>query len=345
MHFLILWTTVQTDEHTAGMDMREYPCPYRKSSLGIKRPQIPISHTLPLHLHARAVVTGHVVMNRVGTNFVPAHAAAGFVPSFLGHNAILQFLKVLGDPLAQCNPRIAAVGVLAPFGRLDADARWLVRQHHAGLGLVAVLSARARVLGETHLNVFLVDFVGSYFGRIAHNHRYGGSVHAAFAFVGRHALPAVASAFLVELIEDVFVFRPNFGEESAGLRGQHAPLPALRQCVFFVELRLDGHQKFGVVAAFGSANFNVAGGMCEWSFHDVQLKMWTTKATAKPLPRRKKPRCSGTSRMGEGDQEVHGHSQARFAWRSGGGGCRKRGGHDGSIVASRCATRNGWVCP
>ena len=91
-----------------------------------------------------------------------------------------------------------------------------------------MLSARARVLGKTHLDVFLIDFVGSRFGWIAHDHGDSGSMHAAFAFIGRHALPTVTAAFLVEFIECVFLFRPNFGEESARLNAQNNPFPALR---------------------------------------------------------------------------------------------------------------------
>lgn len=71
-------------------------------------------------------------------------------------------------------------------------------------------------------------------------------------------MPPVSATFLVEFVESVFVFRPNFGEESAGLRAQNVPGPALRQGMLFVELRLDANEQFGVVSAFGSADFNVA---------------------------------------------------------------------------------------
>ena len=80
-------------------------------------------------------------------------------------------------------------------------------------------------------------------------------------------LPAMATAFAVQTVECMFVFRPNFGEESAGLRAQNGPGPALRKGVFLVELGLDADEQFGVVSAFGRADFNMTG--CVLGFHDV----------------------------------------------------------------------------
>lgn len=121
-----------------------------------------------------------------------------------------------------------------------------------------MLSTWTRIFGEAHLDVFFVDFVSSSFCGITHNDRDGRSVYAAFAFVGRHTLPTVTATFLVELIECVFVFRPNFGEESARLGAQNSLRPALGQSVFFIELRLNANERFGVVSAFGSANLDMA---------------------------------------------------------------------------------------
>lgn len=132
-----------------------------------------------------------------------------------------------------------------------------------------MLSTGARVFGKTHLHVFFVDGVGCFLGGVAHDHRHGGSVHAAFALGGWHALPTVPAAFAVQALECVFVFRPNFGEKSAGLRAENVPRPPLGQGIFFVELRLDADQRFGIVAAFGSANFDMTGWGYKLCFHDV----------------------------------------------------------------------------
>lgn len=247
---------------------RRSPLP-TKRVLAVKSRQIPIRNTLPWHFDVASVVTGNVVVHGVGANLVAPHAAARFVPALPGDRVVLHFPKVLGYALTQRSPSIAPVGVLATFGRLDADACRTVCQHHAGLGLVAMLPTGSRVLGKPHLNVFFVDFVGNGFGRVAHHHGNGGRMHAAFTLRGWHALPAVATAFLVELVKGMFVFRPNFGEESAGLRAQNGPGPALRKGVFLVELGLDADEQFGVVSAFGRADFNMTGWGCVLGFHDV----------------------------------------------------------------------------
>ena len=250
----------------ASFGISEIPLP-TKRVLAVKSRQIPIRNTFPWHFDVASVVTGNVVVHGVGANLVAPHAAARFVPALPGDRVVLHFPKVLGHALTQRSPSIAPVGVLATFGRLDADACRTVCQHHAGLGLVAMLPTGSRVLGKPHLNVFFVDFVGNGFGRVAHHHGNGGRMHAAFTLRGWHALPAVATAFLVELVKGMFVFRPNFGEESAGLRAQNGPGPALRKGVFLVELGLDADEQFGVVSAFGRADFNMTG--CVLGFHDV----------------------------------------------------------------------------
>ena len=261
-----------------------------------------------------------MVMHGIRANFVPAHATACLVATLLGNGLVLQCPEVLGDPLLQRYPSISAIGVLAPFGGFDADARGSVRQHHARLGLVAVLAAGARVFGEAHLHVFLLDGVRFFLGGVTHNNGHGGRMHAAFALRRRHALPPVPTAFAVQTVKCMFVFRPNFGEESAGLVAYHGPGPTLGKRVLFVELRLDGHQELGIVAAFGSADFNMTGRMCEWSFHDVQVKNVKQQGNSVATADGKNRCCSGTSRMGKGDQKMHGHGRARFAKRSGGSG-------------------------
>lgn len=239
------------------------------------------------------MIAGYVVVHCVGSNLIAAHAAARFVSTLFRNRLILQLAEMRGDTFLQGNPCVATIGMLATFGRFHTDSGWSMRQHHAGLSFVSMLSSRTRIFGESHIHIFfqksvrfllrwifmrsmktmgrrpICHFVAWSCQRQEDDDRDGRCVNTPFSFGRRNALPSMATAFTIQMFECLFVFRPNFGEESTGLLVKNGPQPTLGLGVFFVKLSLQRYQQFGIVAPFGGANFNMTGRRKRRMFHDV----------------------------------------------------------------------------
>lgn len=159
------------------------------------------------------------------------------------------------DASLELGPGLAPILMLVASVDLDGEARWQVREHHAAVGLVLVLSARPAVSREAHLHFVLGERERTLRAGLEHRHGDCRAVDAAASLAGWLTLPAVPAGFLVKRLE-----RPG---RTAQLKEQSAEFglllhgDAVTLRVGFVERGLNQDQRLRIVTAFSGTNLQM----------------------------------------------------------------------------------------
>lgn len=151
--------------------------------------------------------------------------------------------------------------MLALAGRLSGDSGFGVSHHHAGLGLVPMLPARAGVLGNIGLDILIAQACRACWRWRQDSDSYRRSMDPTPALSRWHPLPAVTAGLGEERGEDVGSTLENEGEEVSTVRRGLGRQDVSRDGMAAREAQIDPglvvDQATGVVAPFAGADFDV----------------------------------------------------------------------------------------
>ncbi len=207
-----------------------------------------------------AVVDGEVVFEAVGPDAFAAFARADHGGALFGAFGVDLFLVVFVESGAEELPGELAVLVLA-FGVLhaDFDAGGDVEEFDGCGDFVDVLSAWALGGGDVYLDIFILDFDVDLLGFGEDGDGGGGGVDASLGFGLGYAFDAMGSAFVAEVLPDVFAFDVDDGGFAAahvgGVEFHGVPLPVLCGGVSLVHLEEVVGEDGGFVATYACAEF------------------------------------------------------------------------------------------
>ena len=149
--------------------------------------------TRNLRLSAGTVVCYYAVLNAIRSHLVRPLAASHLLPAHgvIGvSGAIRGLLRHSG---LEQGAGVHPVTVLTLTSRLGRDSGRYVAHDHTRLGLVAVLPARARILGDVGLDVIITQAGTSRRRRRQDGYGYCRRVNPSAALCRRNPLPAVST--------------------------------------------------------------------------------------------------------------------------------------------------------